>query len=73
MEENGGIVPFLGIYEDGSYISYEFMHHFNQDRFYTYFVKVDLVEMPNGTFRVNGWDPHNTELMEQAYTAMPLG
>lgn len=67
------LVEMVQPQEDSSYISYEFMHHFNQDRFYTYFVKVDLVEMPNGTFRVNGWDPHNTELMEQAYTAMPLG
>lgn len=60
------LVEMVQPQEDGSYISYELMHHFNQDLFYTYFVKVDLVEMPNGTFRVNGWDPHNTELMEQA-------
>ena len=58
--------------EDGSYISYEFMHHYNQDLFYTYFVKVDLEEQPNGTFRVNGWDADNTALIDQAYTAVPI-
>ncbi len=56
---------------EGGWLSYEFIHD-NSDSFYTFFVKVDLVEMPNGTFRVNGWDPHNTDLMEQAYTAMPI-
>lgn len=56
---------------EGGWLSYEFIHG-NFDSFATFFVKVDLAEMPNGTFRVNGWDPDNTELMEQAYTAMPI-
>ena len=48
------------------------MHHYNQDLFYTYFVKVDLEEQPNGTFRVNGWDADNTALIDHAYTAVPI-
>lgn len=66
------LVEMVQPQEDGSYISYEFMHHYNQDLFYTYFVKVDLEEQPNGTFRVNGWDADNTALIDQAYTAVPI-
>lgn len=56
---------------EGGWLSYEFIHG-NFDSFATFFVKVDLVEQPDGTFRVNGWDPDNTAIMEQAAIPMPI-
>ena len=56
---------------EGGWLSYEFIHD-SFDTFSTFFVKVDLEEQPNGTFRVNGWDADNTALIDQAYTAMPI-
>lgn len=65
------LVEMVQPQSEGGWLSYEFIHGTSDD-FATFFVKVDLEEQPNGTYRVSGWDPHNTELMEQAYTAMPL-
>lgn len=66
------IVEMVQPQEDGSYLSYEFIHD-SYDSFATFFVKVELEALPNGTFRVAAWDADNAALMEQAYTAMPLG
>ena len=65
------IVEMVQPHDDGSYLSYEFIHN-SFDTFSTFFVKVELEELPNGTFRVAAWDSDNTALMEQAYTAVPI-
>ena len=65
------IVEMVQPQEDGSYLSYEFIHD-GFDTFSTFFVQVDLEEQPNGTFRVAAWDADNTALIDQAYTAMPI-
>lgn len=57
--------------EDGTYLSYEHYYDFLYNR-HDFFVKVDLEAQPNGTFRVAGWDPDNTAIMEQAAQAMPI-
>ena len=66
------IVEMVQPQEDGSYLSYEFIHD-GFDTFSTFFVQVDLEAQPNGTFRVAAWDADNAALMEQSYTAMPIG
>ena len=65
------LVEMVQPQEDGSYLSYEFIHD-GFDTFSTFFVQVDLEEQPNGTFRVNGWNADNTALIDQAYTAVPI-
>lgn len=65
------LVEMVQPQEDGTYLSYEFIHGYF-DSFATFFVKVDLEEQPDGTFRVAGWDPDNTAIMEQAAQAMPI-
>ena len=65
------LVEMVQPQEDGSYLSYEFIHD-SFDSFATFFVKVELEALPNGTFRVAAWDADNAALMEQAYTAMPI-
>ena len=65
------IVEMVQPQDDGSYLSYEFIHN-SFDTFSTFFVKVELEALPNGTFRVAAWDADNTALMEQAYTAVPI-
>ena len=57
--------------EDGTYLSYEHYFDFLCNR-HDFLVKVELEELPNGTFRVAAWDSDNTALMEQANTAVPI-
>ncbi len=65
------LVEMVQPQEDGTYLSYEFIHD-GFDTFSTFFVQVELEELPNGSFRVAAWNPNNTALMEQAATPMPI-
>ena len=65
------IVEMIQPQAEGGWLSYEFIHD-DFDTFSTFFVQVDLEEQPNGTFRVNGWNADNTDLIDQAYTAVPI-